>query len=434
MDIRGFRPRLVGWATGVAAIVGVTLFGGCGGEAPAGSRDARPRVRVVSPVARQVTDYAYFTGRTEAVESVEVQARVTGYLESIDFTSGADVKKDQRLFKIDPRPYQAILDQATSQVALAESRRDLAIADYQRALVVAKTPGAISKQDVDKYAASKEEAIAAVEAARAHCESARLNVEFTNVLSPINGLAGRNLITVGNLVKQDQTLLTTVVSQDPIWVYFDVDEHTMLQVARLMREGKIIANHQGGNVPVQIGLADEEGRYPHEGHVDYVSNQVDASTGTIQVRGVFPNPPKGPNKSRLLTPGLFVRIRLPIGDPHEAILVPQAAVGADQSRKYVLVVDDQDVVQYRSVTLGPQQPDGLQVVLPAEAEPGKKHTAPLTAHDRVIVSGLQRVRPGMTVEAQPAEDDSSTASPAERPASIRVHPAASNTGKDTAKD
>lgn len=229
----------------------------CGCKDKEAARQVRPKVRVTRPVVRTVTDFAYFTGRTEAIESVDVQARVTGYLVSIDFEPGAEVKQDQRLFLIDPRPYQAALDRAIGQVNLAEARLQLAIADYARALEVAKTPGAISQQDIDKYAAQKNESKAAVAAAKANSESARLNVEFTRIISPVDGVVGRNLLTLGNLVKEDQTLLTTVVSQDPIYAYFDVDEHTLLRVERLIREGKITSIREDQEIPVDMGLSDE---------------------------------------------------------------------------------------------------------------------------------------------------------------------------------
>ena len=169
---------------------------------------------------------------------------------------------------------------------------------------IAKTPGAISRQDVDKYEAARSEGRAAVTAAKANSESARLNLEFTGITSPIDGLVGRNLVTIGNLVKQDETLLTTVVSQDPMYAYFDVDEHTLLRVERLMREGKIRTVREGGAIPVEMGLADEGDRYPHKGKIDFVDNRIDPTTGTLQVRGEFANPPSGSGKSRLLKPGL----------------------------------------------------------------------------------------------------------------------------------
>ena len=425
--MRGFRLRLVRW---LIVLAGLTVVSGCERDSESASRDALPAVRVTRPVARKVTDYAFFTGRTDAVESVDVQSRVTGYLDSVDFKPGAEVKPGERLFRVDPRPYQAALDRATGQVNLAEARLKLAIADYARALEIAKTPGAISKQDVDKYEAARSEGRAAVAAAKANSESARLNLEFTGITSPIEGLVGRNLVTIGNLVKQDETLLTTVVSQDPMYAYFDVDEHTLLRVERLMREGKIGTVRERGSIPVEMGLADEGDRYPHEGKIDFVNNRIDPTTGTLQVRGEFANPPSGSGKSRLLKPGLFVRIRLPIGQPYQAILVPEAAIGTDQGRKYVLAVNAQGVIEYRPLSVGARQPGGLQVVFPVKLVRTKEGLRPadekspstgtavdsIRAGDRVVVGGLQQVRPGMQVEAREVEPGDGGG----KPVSVRV--------------
>jgi membrane fusion protein, multidrug efflux system len=385
---------------------------GCGRK-PEGGGPKTPVVRVVPVKVESIIDYEYFTGRSAAIENVEVRARVTGYLVSIDFTSGAEVKKDQRLFQIDPRPYKATLDQAKAQVVLAEAQLKLAIADNARAVELAKTPGAISKQDLDKYAAAQDQASAAVQANKASAESAELNLKFTDVLSPIDGSVGRNLLTLGNLINQDTTLLTTVVSEDPIYGYFDVDERTMLNVQELIREGKIKSAKEG-QFPVEYGLANEKEEYPHKGVVDFVNTQVDSSTGTLQVRGVFKNPVAGPGKPRLLRPGMFLRIRVPLGEPHKALIVPQAAIGRDQAKKFLLVVDDKGVIEYRPITLGSEQPGGKQAVNPVMivrsekdfrvAKPGEKGEPSLKAGEKIIVGGLQKVRPGMTVEAKPADE------------------------------
>ena len=209
-------------STLVSCLLAHALFGtGCsktGDHRPEDSKDAGPVVKVVQSTTRKVVDYAYFTGRIEAPESVKVQSRVTGYLDTVDFVPGAEVKAGQRLFLIDPRPYKAALDRELGRVDLAKASLKLAKADYARALEIAKTPGAISQQDVDRYAAAQDEAEANVAAAKANSEEARLNVEFTNITAPVDGVVGRNLLTVGNLVKQDTSLLTTVVSQDPMYV------------------------------------------------------------------------------------------------------------------------------------------------------------------------------------------------------------------------
>ena len=412
-------------------IVVLGSFCGCQDKGESKKQDLGPRVQASRPLVRSVTDYAYFTGRTDAIESVNVQARVTGYLVSIDFKAGAEVKKGERLFLIDPRPYQAALDRAEQQVNLAKARLALAKADVARAMEVAKTPGAISQQDIDKYVAQSNEAQAAVAAEKANAESAKLNVEFTQITSPVDGLVGRNLLTLGNLIKQDETLLTTVVSQDPIYGYFDIDEHTMLQVERLLQEGKISAVREGREIPVEMGLADEGNKYPHEGTVDFINNRIDPTTGTLQIRGVFANPRlnTAQKKRRLLSPGMFVRIRLPIGDPYQALIVPQAAICNDQGKKYLLVVNAKNTVEYRPITLGPEQPGGLQVVLPvamvhtkedlapakAAGLPDKNTVASLKADDLIIVAGVQRAKPGMKVQVSTVEISSKSPSNTQSP-------------------
>jgi len=382
-------------------------------------KDESPRVKVARPIVRDVNDWQFFIGRTDAVESVNIQAQVTGALWSIDFVEGtevhADVRKDQRLFKIDPRPYQAAYDQAVGQVNLAKARLTLTIADYKRALEVAKTPGAISQQDIDKYAAAEGEARAEVAAQKANQEAALINLKFTDITSPITGRASRNLKTTGNIIKQNETLLGTVVSQDPIFVYFDVDDRTMLRIKRLMQEGKVKPLEDGGGFPMYIGLPDEGDQYPHPGVLEYVSNQLDPSTGTIQVRGKFANPPVVENGPRLLEPEQFVRVKVSLGPPYPALLVPQAALGTDQGKKYLLVLTDQgknkNVVEYRPVEVGQEQPGALQVVKPlpmvktedglqpATMGPeGQVGTVPsVTAEDRVIIDGLQFAPRGKSV-------------------------------------
>lgn len=399
--------------TSLFMIVAAVLWApGCG--RPHLEQTAQPVVvRVNRPVAREVTDYVYFTGRTEALDSVEVRARVTGYLVAIDFKAGSEVKKGQRLFKIDPRPYQAQLDESKGQENLALAQLRLAEADLARSREVAKTPGAISKAEVDKYIAAEAEGEALVQASRASVEKAALNLEFTDVTSPIDGIVGRNLLTLGNLVTQDSTLLTTVVSQDPMYVYFDVDERTLLRALQLIREGKIKPLSEGGQVPVDIGLANEDDRYPHQGRMDFVNNQVTSSTGTIELRAVIDNPKVSAARERLFRPGMFVRVRLPMGRPTQALVVPQAALGNDQGITYLLAVNDQNVVEYRPIDLGPEQPDGMQVVIPRKiiktkegvvlAGPGQSGVDSLTADDQIIVNGLQRARPGAKVTPKPLE-------------------------------
>ena len=387
---------------------------GCGGRAGGQAANKPPVVRVAEPIERTVTDYEFFTGRTDSVEFVEVRARVTGYLTKINFKSGVDVKKGEVLFVIDPRPYKATVDRAMGQVAIAEAKLKLSDIELIRGQKISKTPGAISQTDLDKLAADKESAKANLDAAKADAESADINLNYTEVHSPIDGVVGRNFITLGNLVTQDNTLLTTIVSVDPMYAYFDVDERTMLRIQTLIREGKMKSAKEGADTPFQFGLANEGDEYPHEGRIDFVNNQVDATTGTLQVRGLIPNPKAADSKSRLLSKGLFLRVRIPIGVPHKSFLLPQSAVGTDQGKKFIYVVNDKNIVEYRPVELGPQQPGGLQVILPLNivrnkdgvrpAQADEKGEPSLTATDKVIVAGLQRVRSGMTVDPKPAAD------------------------------
>jgi multidrug efflux system membrane fusion protein len=339
---------------------------------------------VSRPVQREVTEYVDFTGRTDAVEAVDVRPRVTGYLVKLPFREGAEVKKGDLLFEIDPRPYQAQLDQAVGLVKLNEASLKLAQVTYERDRTIASSvAGGVSQQQLDQDLAAVDEAQERLNAAKASTEVFKLNVEFTKVTSPIDGLVSRYFLTRGNLVNQDQTLLTTVVSLDPMYVYFDLDEPTLLRIRKALNAGTIKPSADG-RIPVQMGLQGEDG-FSHQGTVNFVNNQVNPSTGSIAVRGVFPNP-KPANGTRLLSPGMFVRVRLPIGQPHPALLVIDRAIGSDQGLKFVYVVDAQNRVQYRRVTTGALQEDGLRVI-----------TQGLKADDRVLVGGLQQVRPRMEV-------------------------------------
>jgi len=434
------------------------LAAGCERQSDAGDQQVRPGVRFIPAESREVTDYAYYDGRTAAEQSVEIKAQVTGYLQSVDFVAGAEVTKNQQLFKIDPRPYQAAYDALMGQVALSKAQLELAQADLKRANELAKTPGAISQQEVDTRVAEQKARSAAVSAAEANSESAKDNLEYTSVTSPIDGVVDRNLLTVGNLVNKDVTLLTTVVSQTPIYVYFDVDENTFLHMEKLVREGKVQVRHRGDLAPVDMGLADQGIEYPIHGGVNFVSNQLNPGTGTIQVRGQFDNPKlvtKGEGEGatgnhRLMRPGLFVRVRLPLGPPYKALVVPQAAIGTDQGLKYVLVVNDKDTIEYRPVTLGAEQSDGWQVAVPEKMvrakegwrplEPGETTSEPtidsLSANDRVVVGGLQNVKPGVTVNAKPLAPGESmtiptTAGPGPTPAEL-AHPFSKVSEKESA--
>jgi len=344
-----------------------------------------PTIVMVSyPVKTEVTDHADFISRTAAVDTVALRARVTGYLDETCYKEGAIVKKGEVLFKIDARPYQALVDSARGLVAANEAILKRAKADNARNKALAlKSPGAITPQDLDQFQAAEDQAIANLEIAKANLETARLNLSFTQVSSPIDGRAGRYDMTAGNLARQDDTLLTTIVSVDPIYAYFDVDENTLLYVRKLIREGRA-KSARDFPLPVQLQLANEDG-YPHEGTINFVDNQVNPKTGTLRLRGVFPNHPEA------LTPGLFARVRVPIGGPHEALLVTDRAIDTDQGQKVVYVVNDKNEVLSRPVQLG-----ALHGKLRAIEEG-------LKPDERVIVNGLQLVRPGITVEPKLVE-------------------------------
>jgi multidrug efflux system membrane fusion protein len=343
-----------------------------------------PAIPVSQPVQRDVTDYVDFTGRTDAVNPVGIRARVTGYLVQAPFKEGTEVKKGDLLFEIDPRPYQAQLDQATAQVALNQASLKLAQATLARVRPLVAS-GAVTQQEVDEDVAAVEEAQARIKASQAAVEVYRLNLEFTRVTSPIDGMVSRYYYTVGNLVTQDQTLLTTVVSLDPMYAYFDMDEPTLLSIRRAINEGRIQVPSDRSDIPILLGLQGEDG-FPHKGSFNFINNVVNPSTGTIAVRGVFPNP-KPPNGARLLSPGMFVRIRLPIGQPHPALLVIDRAVGSDQGLKFVYVLGKDNKVEYRRVTTGPLQDDGLRVI-----------QSGLEKGEWVVTGALQQVRPRMEVK------------------------------------
>jgi multidrug efflux system membrane fusion protein len=302
------------------------------------------------------------------------------------FREGAEVKTGDLLFEIDPGPYDAQVIQAQSQVTLNEAQLKLAKANFARAQLLLEKK-AISQQEFDTEEASVEEAKARIEASKASLALYKLNVGFTKVTSPIDGQVSRYYLTSGNLVNQDQTLLTTVVSLDPMYVYFDMDEPTLLRIRSAINSGAIRVADDG-NFPVMMGLQRDED-FPQHGTVDFFNNQVNSATGSIAVRGVFNNPkPKG--GTRLLSPGMFVRVRLPIGVPHPALLVIDRAIGSDQGLKFVYVIDSDHKVQYRRVTTGVLQQDGLREI-----------TKGLAADDWVLVGGLPQVRPQMEVQTEP---------------------------------
>jgi RND family efflux transporter MFP subunit len=343
-------------------------------------------VTVSYPVEREVTDYSDFTARTAAVDSVEVRAHVWGYLDKVNFKEGALVKKGEVLFEIDPRPYEALLNQAKAKVAQDEAQLKSDEAEYQRQAQTFRA-GAGSQSDLDKALAAKDVDRANIAADKAQVASRELDLSYTKVLAPVSGRVSRYVVTVGNLIQSgDQaggTLLTTIVSVDPMYAYFDVDEHAVLRVRKLIREGKAKSARES-EWPVAMGLANETG-FSHTGTINFVDNQINAKTGTLRVRGVFPN------KDEVLTPGLFARVRVPVGFPHAALLISDRAIDTDQGQRIVYVVNGENKVVSRPVRLGALH-DGLRVI-----EEGLK------PGERVIVTGLQQVRPGATVEPKLVE-------------------------------
>jgi multidrug efflux system membrane fusion protein len=385
----------------------LSALGGCRHQPPQSGPPDLPVIPVARPEKREVTDYVDYTGRVAAVNAVDVRPHVTGYITQAPFKEGAEVKKGDLLFEIDPRPYQAAVDAAKAQLALYEANYRLAQAELARSQRIAqREPGAISREDLERYQAQEAQAQGNVGVAQANLRTAQLNLGWTRVTSPIDGQVSRYYYTVGNLATQDQTLLTTVMSVDPMYAYWDMDERTVLRVRNMINEGKIKPKlGSGADIPVFMAVEGETG-FPHRGSLNFVNNQVNPFTGTISVRGEFPNP-KPPNGRRLLTPGMFARIHLPIGEPHPALLVADRAIGSDQGLRFVYVLDADHKVQYRRVTTGALQDDGLRVI-----EEG------LGPDDWVVVAGLQQVRPNMEVEPEELKEMPKVG-PAQAPAPVQ---------------
>lgn len=367
----------------IAPVVTGWLLTGCGQPATQSAPPA-PVVSIVLPVAREVVEWDEYIGRLEAPESVEIRARVSGYLDKIHFKEGKEVKKGDLLFTIDPRPYQADYDRAEAEHQRAESQAELAKNDAERAKRLVATK-AISEEDFDTKTRTYTSALATLKAAHAALDSAKLSLEFTRVSSPIDGRIGRAAVTEGNLVSgglagAGATILTTVVSIDPMHCYIDVDERSVLKYVQLRREGKR-DSARDKEIAVEMALGDEEG-FPHKGHTDFVDNKIDPATGTLRSRSVFANP------DRMLVPGFFARVRVPGSGKYPALLIPDRALGSDQALKFVYVVNADKKVEFRPVKIGPMI-DGLRVVKEG-----------LKAGEQIIVEGLMRVRPGIVVEAK----------------------------------
>ena len=335
--------------------------------APHGVVPPPPEVSVAKVISKEVSPWDEFTGRVSAVETVELRPRVSGYIERVAYEEGAEIHKGDLLFVIDQRRYRAALDGAAADLERARSEARLTVTELQRAetLLAAK---AISREEFDARHAAHAQGSASVRAAEAAVDNAKLDLQFTEVRAPIDGRAGRALVTVGNLAQADATLLTTLVSIDPVHVYFDADEQTFLRYGELARRGE----HRNDANPVRIGLANENG-FPHEGSVDFIDNQVDPRTGTIRARAVVAN------ADRAFTPGLFARVQMQGGRRFDALLIDEKAVLTDQDRKYVYVLGAGNVAVRKDIELG-RKVGNLRVV-----------DYGLDLQDFVIVHGVQKV-------------------------------------------
>jgi multidrug efflux system membrane fusion protein len=375
-----FTRRLT--MAGVSILAAAVLTACSGSHAEEAGMPPPPSVSAAPVLVKQVSQWDDFSGRVEAVESVELRPRVSGYIDKVNYVEGQEVKKGDVLFTIDARSYRAELDRATAELNRARTQAQVSRSEADRARRLSDQQ-AISTETWEQRRAVSEQALAQVQAAQAAVDAARLNMEFTQVRAPINGRAGRAMVTAGNLVTagDSASVLTTLVSLDKVHVYFDADEGTFLRYAQMARKGER-PSERDSELPVKVGLSGETG-YPHEGKVDFLDNQVTRSTGTIRVRALLDN------ADRAFTPGLFARVQLLGSGQFQAMLIDDKAVLTDQDRKFVYVVDKDNKAQRRDIELG-RTADGLRIV-----EQGLK------AGDRVIIDGVQKVfMPGMPVQAK----------------------------------
>ncbi len=357
------------------------LFTACGQEDAAAPAEHPPLdIDVTTPVTESLVEWSTFTGRLEAVESVVIRARVSGYLKSVNFKEGQLVEAGDLLFEIDPRPFEAIVNLAKARVAQAEAAQTLALANKTRAEDLIRS-NAISREELDIRNSEAMQAEADVLAAQAELEAAELDLQFTQIKAPITGIAGRFGITQGNLVdggSSGGTQLTTIVPQNPIYVYFDVDERTYLNTLRRIQAGQLPGRADNGHMPVQIQLTDES-TFNHEGVINFKDNQLNPGTATMRVRGLLQNP------DGFLSPGMFARVRTPASKQEERLLLPDHVVLTDQELKYVWVVGPDNMVERRTVEVGPLH-DRLRII-----------RSGLEPDERVASTGLQFLQPGMPV-------------------------------------
>ena len=362
------------------------IAAGCGKSGAKNATTSAPTVSVAHPIPRMVNEWDEFSGRLASPETVEIRARVSGYIAKVHFKEGSDAKLGDLLFTIDQRPYQAVVNRAKADLAAARARAELAQGEAKRAesLVASK---AISTDLFETRMKAATEANEIVHSTEAALQTAELDLEFTEVRAPIAGRISNARITAGNLVTGGNTagatLLTTIVSLDPIYCYIDADEASVLKYRQLYREGKRKTPIYEP-IPAEMGLGNEQG-FPHKGQIDFVDNQLNPATGTIRARGVFPNTDK------LMSPGFFARVRIPGNGEYQAVLIRDSAILSDQGKPYVLTVNETDAVAYRAVTTGPLQ-DGLRIIRDG-----------LKENDRVIVAGLMAARLGLTVQPQNVE-------------------------------
>ena len=359
---------------------------GTGSDLAQAAPPPAPLVSVAKPLIETLREWSDFTGQFEAQDSVEIRARVSGYLESVNFTDGQLVQKGELLFVIEPRPFEIALDAAKAQLSQAEAELDLAKVQLERTAELRKKDFA-SAQSFDERAAKVKSATAARDSARAAVDQAQLNLDYTRVLAPVSGRVGRHEVSIGNLVvggTGETTLLTTIVSLDPIWLRFNVSEDDAMTYKRLVQKG-VLESARTGGILVQGQLVDEKD-WPLKGTIDFVDNQFSRTSGTIRLRASFPNP------EFFITPGQFGRVRMPMSKEKPTMLVPDAAVVTDQSTKLLFAVLEDGTVVPKPVELGPVADDGLRIV-----------RSGITPDDNVIVSGLLRARPGQKVTPEPTE-------------------------------
>jgi RND family efflux transporter MFP subunit len=392
---------------GLFLLVGTSCLTGCnfGAAAPVAKMPV-PVVVVRTPDKDKVTDYFEFPGQLAAVGDVQIRARVTGYLTKVYFEDGQNVKKGEPLYEMDPRPYEAALKQAQGELARLGALLQKAQANMARSERL-RPSGAISEDEYEQHKANLAGFKASIKASEAAMREAELNLEFTRITSPIEGRVSRTRITEGNLIQpgtNDAAILTTVVTTNPVYVYFNVDENALLKYNEFALKNKLELHPKrlkDLRVPVEIGLGDEKG-FPHAGILDFADNKVDRTTGTLRVRGVFDN------AKDYLTPGLFVRVRIPYGIPHEAVLISERSICRDQRERYVKVVNEKNIVEYKKIEIGDLHGSLREI---------RSGVGP---NDRVVVQGLQRAQQG--AEVTPIDEATATArarSETDKPQSVK---------------